>query len=513
MSDKVAARWTANKAFCTFGKVSDERIDHNDICSVLRTVHGDTLKGALIARELHADTIVDGVTIPGLPHYHAAIFGDFKKRGAEFTKFNRICSGYEFPSGAKLPVGNNNMQFSHPNAPNKPWPFGGGSDSMTGYLTKPKKDKVVDTHPLIVYWDTDDQRITCTLDDLHMEYNRQYPAAISLAGRAKLVRQMKEDGANKDDVIEVLINDMTKDNSYQFGPLMELFKAVPRIETVNELRKVTPRPGQALCRDAICAPLDPTNNRNRGIWLHSKPGWGKSLMYNIIAQEIGEDKIFIPAERNDSYSTMSMIGYNNEPVIFMDDTRGYTDGSGVAHHKGNFIKFIKAIATGDIMKYTMYNQVHTFRPYARVLITSNYAMPVSHEDDDNEALKQRYTEISSDDINKIAQQLKLPLDLGTNTAGTALQGVMPVVAPHTASNPSTPLRLAPAGNQQVDITSSGNNRPRARRRLFESDVEVMDLTQSPQPNDDEDDIDEPVVDIADQEQSEETDLLCYSDSM
>lgn len=412
--------------------------------------------------------------------------GQFAKRGAVFKSFNTTSNGFTFDNGCKMPVGGNQLQFCHTVSKAR-WPF----DKMVSYLSKASPTKTIDTTPLIFKMEEIDgewfnQQVSAV--QLNELYNSTYGKAAGLLARAAEVREMAEDGASRADVIQVILPNITKDNAYEFNILLELFKATSMISEVPVIPDWVPRPWQDLIIRWILTPADIKDTNKRGIWLCCKAGEGKSSLIDMIRTAAGYDKVFIPAKRNGTYTTMSMTGYNKEPIIAIDDSRAYTDEQGHTQHKSTIIEFIKAIASGDDMVYTMYNTRYFYKPLAKILITSNFPLPTSHMEEEQAAINRRYIDIDNTDADRIAGILRVPRVLGTNAAGTHLQGVLPnpensSPAVHLAgltTPPASPVDDRAGPNDIVDLTTpgSGNPRPRASRRLdYQDGVEESKDTQ------------------------------------
>lgn len=464
---------------------------HHDIGALLLAVFGDKLYGGVICHETHAD---------GGHHYHAAIFGDIPKRGALLRKFNDKSSQWGCEAGVNLPVGGNHIQFSHTLAKNVPWPFL-GERGMLSYLTKSTAKKTVDPAPLWFTVANGDASALehVTQDDVIDGYRERFPAKAGLMARAAIVKEMAENGAPTAEVIETLMEDTTRENAHEFAMLIQLFNATAKIVEAVDLPIFEPRPWQKLVLDWMLMPLDPKDNNKRGLWLHCPPNSGKSTLITMLKSIAGVDAVFIPAERTETYNTQSMNGYDGQKIIALDDTRGYTNDTGGTVHKASFIKFIKAIASGDDMVYTMYNKVFKHKPFARILITSNYAMPHVNEEDENFALRRRYLELQSIDIDQVAKDLGLPRDLATRqgelvgviAAPPVIQQPVPVQAQPTHFGAQGPIEMIDLITPPVSPVTeapemgSGNPAPRTRRRItqYPSDDEGVEEEKDSQMSD------------------------------
>lgn len=427
---------------------------------------GSNLLGGVVCRETHAD---------GGVHYHAAIFGNFQKRGAMLRSFNSRSSQWGCDAGVNLPVGGNRIQFAHTNPKNVPWPFL-GPKSMLEYLTVSSAKKNVDANP---YWFTVCDGDTTDVEQVDQDtvedaYKIAFPARVGLMGRAAIVEAMAEDGTPEAEVIKVIMADTTRENAHEFAMLIRLFNVTARITEPAELPQFIARAWQQLVLDWMVMPLDKKDNNKRGLWMHCPPNSGKSTLITMLKSLVGVDNVFIPAERTETYNTQSMNGYTGQAIIALDDTRGYTNDTGSTVHKASFIKFIKAIASGDDMVYTMYNKVHRYQPFARILITSNYPMPVVNEEDENIALRRRYIELKSIEVDEVARDLGLPRDLAA--AGGQLVGVLAAAHPPPHFGAQMPLECvdlctppqSPHGGDPP-LLNSGNPAPRTRRRIASVD--------------------------------------------
>jgi len=469
-------QWTANHAFATWSQVP-VTVEKSDITRLLLGIFDSKLRGGVVVREVHAD---------GGIHFHAAVFGDIPKRGSVFSSFNTKSSGWPCASGVHLPVGGNHLQFSHGKPKNLPWPFL-GENSMVEYLTKSTPKKTVDPDPLFFTVDlldlSDIEQVD--IDAMCDSYRTAYPAPVGLMGRAALVEEMAEAGVPTSEVIKAIMVDTTKDNAHEFAMLIQLFNATARISDPVELAEFEPRPWQKMVLDWMTMPLDKMDNNHRGLWMHCPPGSGKSTLITMLKSLVGVDSVFIPAERTETYNTQSMNEYAGQRIIALDDTRGYTNDTGSTIHKASFIKFIKAIASGDDMVYTMYNKVFRYQPVARILITSNYPMPVVNEEDENIALRRRYIELKSIEVDQVAKDLGLPRNLAARDG--ELVGVVAPVHPPPNFGAQMPLgdaledpicidlRTPPSSPRElnappVGLSDSGNPRARTRARVNYSEL-------------------------------------------
>lgn len=445
---------TSDKAFFTWAQ-TNASYRRSDVLRLLRGTYTDSLVGGAIVKERHAD---------GGIHFHAACFGTFKRKGA-FELFNSNTATYRNSDNEPIsPVGGAcKMQFSHGSG--KPWPFiGTPKPSMLDYLLEASPKKEIDENPRLFLIQEDNSVATVDLEQLKEAYQAWNPPAQGLMGKIARVREMAEAGADRGDVIEMIASGISRDNAHEFNILMEMYRSTPIYTLERPIPAFEPHPWQKLVIDFCMKDLDEMDNNHRGMWLHSTAGSGKSTIIKILQRELGSDGIFFPTTKNGAYTDESMTGYANQRIIVLDDVRAYEDTNNIVHHKATFIKFIKQIATGDRMSYVMYGKRHDYDPYARILITSNYAMPTVMSAEENKALRRRYIEICSTNEHVIAGILGLPREL------TADRGRLRATMAATAAAARAGEIASPATRTRAYTPpDSGNPAPRYRVRFNEEE--------------------------------------------
>lgn len=451
-------RQSTNKApaaFITFPRTPDG-LTRSDIIRLCRDAFGG-LEGGLIAKEKHKD---------GSTHYHAAIFGTFIRKNA-FPKFQKFVQGYSVRDEISMKDAACHMQFAHSGG--KKWPFTGTpKPDMIDYLSvggDHKPDEEIDKNSrafVLNETDTGKHIVYIRIDELRDAYMKFDPAAgTGILGRMQTVVGMAQAGASRDDVIMEIGAGITKENSFEYQILMDLFKATDKYIAEAPYPDFEPNAWQQLIIDRMMLKTDPKDNNYRGIWLCTPAGGGKSTVLRMLEHYAGLDNVFTPTLKNNTYGPESLNGYEQQPIIIIDDVRAFTNSNQEVLHKGAFIAFAKAIASGDRISYQLYGKRHDFLVNARVLITSNFPMPHLEQAEEMKAFQRRYIEIDTTDEHRIAGLLNLPRDLGYR--GGLL---MPV-----RSRPTTPVSPAPAARSYTP-PSSGNPAPRRRVR-FNDDTFVF----------------------------------------
>jgi len=408
------------------------------------------LEGGIVAKEKHKD---------GSTHYHAALFGSFRRKTAA-PDFQRAVQAFQSrEENVSLAGTGCHLQFAHKGGTR--WPFHGApKPDMVDYLTvTTDKKPSVDISPrCFVMHDLEGggkQRVWIDVDSLRDAYNKFDPQGkAGLLGKIETVTSMAQAGASKQAVILELAGDITKENSYQYNILMDIWKATPKYIPEAPQPDFTARPWQQLIIDRMMLPIDIKDNNHRGIWLCTPAGGGKSTLLRMLESIAGLDNVFTPTIKNNCYGAESMNGYEQQPIIIIDDVRAYTDSNQEVLHKGAFIAFAKAIASGDRLSYQLYGKRHDYLVQARVLITSNFPKPILVQEEEQKAFDRRYIEINTSDVNVMGGLLNLPRNLGYR--GGLL---MPVL--DSAPTPA-PQRRA------FTPPDSGNPAPRARVRFNDS---------------------------------------------
>lgn len=451
----------APAAFLTFPK-SPDALTRSDIVKFCMSTFPE-LEGGIVAKEKHKD---------GSTHYHAAVFGSFTRKNA-FPKFNKAVQEFRTTEENALLAGTGcHMQFTHERGTK--WPFHGApKPDMVDYLTVPTDKKpTIDKHPrcfIINDIDGERKRVWCDVPSLRDAYSAFDPGSkAGLLGRMEMVVAMAQSGAKRADVIAEIAGDMTKDNSYQYQILMDVFRATDKYIPEAVYPDFVPKDWQKLIIDRIMLPIDPKDNNHRGIWLCTPAGGGKSTLLRMIEHHAGLENVFTPTLKNNTYSAESMNGYEQQPIIIIDDVRAFTSSNQEVLHKGAFIQFMKSIASGDRMSYQLYGKRHDFLVQSRILITSNFGKPVVDSEEEQKAIDRRYIEINTNDVHMIAGLLKLPRKLGYR-AGLLVPEMAGVAAAARAGELSTPRGSMTRPYSPPD---SDNPAPRARVR-FNNDTFVL----------------------------------------
>lgn len=467
--DRKQSTNKAPAAFLTFPRTPDG-LTRSDVIRLCRDAFPE-LEGGLVAKEKHKD---------GSTHFHAAVFGVFTRKNA-FVKFQKHVQQYKFRDEISFAESACHMQFAHSGG--KKWAFSGTpKPDMIDYLSVPSDHKPADeidsNSRAFVINDTETGRhiVYVDKDALRDAYNKFDPAAgTGLLGRMQTVIGMAQAGASRDSVIMELGSSITKDNAFEYQILMDLFKATDKYIPEAPYPDFEPNAWQQLIIDRMMMKTDPKDNNFRGIWLCTPAGGGKSTVLRMLEHYAGLDNVFTPTLKNNTYGPESMNGYEQQPIIIIDDVRAFTNSNQEILHKGAFIAFAKAIASGDRISYQLYGKRHDFLVNARVLITSNFPMPQLDQPEEQRAFQRRYIEIDTADEHKIAGLLSLPRELGYRNGL-----LMPV-----RQRPVTPT-IAAQLQRTYTPPSSGNPGPRRRVRfnddnfVFGSDEPsqdaVVDLT-------------------------------------
>jgi len=339
--------------------------------------------GCYVVQETHQD---------GASHLHAACFGKFRR--------DRLAKDLH----RAIPNQHINVLFAHKPKPGKtsgaPWPL----LAMVEYLHTPAKDKHVDEEPLI--W-VDGEELVPNADAFVDLYEERF-ASDSVKGIMQKLREAKANNATLNDAISTVLESTTKDTGFAYRGLVEFFQTLPKVPMPLTPEGEEPRGWQVPVVTWALSPC-PTGTDGRGMWLHQDSGAGKTWVINYIADQLPQG-IFRPGLRpHGGYDAISMMHYNNEPLILLDDigcsTRDGPNGETINMWKGVVMDFLKLITSNAPMAFDFGGKRYEVTPRGRVLVTSNFNLPPGRHIEDGAALRRRYLELSADSAEAVANAI------------------------------------------------------------------------------------------------------------
>lgn len=351
------------------------------------------LEGALVVAEQHSD---EGA------HLHAVVWGQFRS------------DRYAKALHRALPERHVNVLFRHPGKGGTKYGPLWSLMGMVKYVTDPAKDKTVDPSPLVWVSGRNDPSV----DDFGTDYLAKYLPQ-SLQEKLAMVEKLKADGGSLSDAIIMAAEKISKDNSHDFGIVLQYFKsltpALPKITPEGE----TPRDWQQLIIDWALSPC-PTGTNNRGLWLRMPSGAGKTWVLNYISDNI-EGGVFRPGFRPDgSFDAVSLLRYNGEALILFDDigatVKEMENGMERTLWKNKTMDLFKMVANNTPIPIDFGGEHREIMIKGRVLVTSNFSLPDGRNAEDGAALRRRYIELCMTDLDRLKKALTG--DVPTQTAGT-----------------------------------------------------------------------------------------------
>ena len=144
----------------------------------------------------------------------------------------------------------------------------------------------------------------------------------------------------------------------------------------GDLSKLWPSQLEPL-KQAECSPV----KRCQHYWLQAGTGWGKSLVLGFMLCRYGASNVFFLRYRptTGSYDEISLLGYNNEPIIFIDDVVPKVSKAGKETWPHAFEQFVKRLGNGLPIGFIFGAQNISVTIVAKIFITSTYDPPTDAE--------------------------------------------------------------------------------------------------------------------------------------
>jgi len=353
------------------------------------------VKGCVIAQENHQDT--EGV------HLHAACFGTFRS--------DRLAKDLHLA----LPGKHVSVLFTHKPAIGKrsgaKWPL----VDMVAYLVAPKKAKEIDESPLI-WVDSEDD---ITDPEAFCDFYEEKYATPTVKTLMQELKYLKEAKGTFNDAVTTVIGGLTKETGFSYRGLIEYFQTLPPVKTPLTEEGDAPLGWQLPVVTWALADC-PKGTDGRGLWLHQDSGEGKTWVINYIADQV--ESVFRPGLRpHGGYDAISMMHYNGEPLILLDDigcsTREGPDGEQINLWKGAVMDFLKLITSNAPIAFDFGGKRYEVLPVGKVLCTSNFRLPPGRNAEDGRALRRRYIELDANSGAAVEQALRgEPLPMFTGNA-------------------------------------------------------------------------------------------------
>lgn len=333
---------------------------------------------ALIVLEKHQD---------GGEHIHAAISGSFRQR--DFVRklrkaVHKKCADHHV-----------DVQYAHPPKKDKgrgmAWPL----DDMVKYLTEPAKDKYVDADPLYVGAVNADDMIEC-------HYHTK-----SATGQFNKLVEMRHARASLTAVIEFIQPSIDKNTAYLYRMMLDYYRNIqlPNPRLIPEGQ--SPRLWQQLAIAFALQPIVDNDTNNRGMWIHTPPGSGKSWLQDFLHDTV-QGGVFYPGTRPSGHlDEVSFRGYAGEAVILIPDISASTrtvDGVTTPVWKRTVLDMLKKICDNTPLSIEFCGELKRVYIHAKIIITSNFRLPRGAVPEEDAAFTRRYIQVES--TTDIAQQLQ-----------------------------------------------------------------------------------------------------------
>lgn len=350
--------------------------------------------GVISCREYHGGTkqkmeervADDSDTLNDANKYHlcAAAFGNFHKKN--LTNRGRTWAQKTFEN----PDQHWSTMYAHvhENANGKKtyndFPF----PEMLEYLTKSSEKKDVDDEPYIIIMDEKGEYEETTATGLlnkYWEFSEPFEA----------MRTMKKMKYSENAVLQNVYT-LAEEDPSKAHYFMKFFESLP----IQEGLKILPeglnlRPWQQ--KIVSWANIPKSTDLPNGLWLNLSAGEGKTTILQALWDTLGGQKgiYILPIRANGSYDTVSMMDYAGQPLIIIDDLTYHTQ-DGVGYMKSTLKELLKRMTETFPIAFKFGNHpVRNVIPMAKVLVTSNYPLPVARDARGKCPFDRRYMEISS----------------------------------------------------------------------------------------------------------------------
>ena len=277
------------------------------------------------------------------------------------------------------------------------WPLA----DMVAYVTEPSEKKDVDLEPLVCTVTDKSETIKnkkqlqlVSVDSLLETYEQQ-------SDMFSAIRDLKRKGIQQGPLIEELM-DRTEQDTQKVNIFLQYFRSID----VSELPKLLPeglilRPWQSTIIQWCNNPI--VKGEPNGMWLNLKSGMGKTTILQALYDTMGVENIYQMSTRSGGYDSISMLAYNDEPIILIDELEFHIDDNGTARPKSSLKEILKKITEKFPISIQFGMKRRCVIPQAKVIITSNH--PLIEDPDVHGACPFARRYISVQDTNFLPEML------------------------------------------------------------------------------------------------------------
>lgn len=358
--------------------------------------------GGIIVQEPHSEQENDSAGAEASEarpfHLHAAIYGNFPAEWKRAVKdLFPDCSVFAQHTHVHQQLLANGQRHPQAGQFKATYHF----PAMVKYLTAPQKDKVLDKDPLY---------FGCESADQLLELYSSFRAGDTF----DMLADAKENKVPRAEVIRALADVVTRDTAYLYRTYMDYYDAF-----VPPKRKILPpdfvlRPWQKMAVGFASMPVGPIETTNTGLWLNVKPGEGKTLAMCAMHDHLDA---YIPFERpGGGYDSSSLSKYDGQGCILFNDlacsTQVMPDGEIKYCWKKGVLSLLKQCHDPLPIAFKFGNTEEVKYVRARIIVTSNFPLPVGYSEDEAAAFRRRMVVVSStDDIAAIFEEYGLIVPL------------------------------------------------------------------------------------------------------
>lgn len=353
-----------DRAFVTFAQTSWTKAQFSDVLQKLGICR------AVIVEEPHAD---------GGRHVHVAASGKIQSNNFARRLHDQCAEGQSI-----------NILYAHPPKAKQTrgsiWPY----ELMVKYITNPSKEKDCDSEPLCIGGDNPGDVI-----EAHKASKAAYTEV------CETLRELKENRAPVEEVIETLMPLITKDNSHQYRMYMDYYDHLQRKKPILTEAGELPRPWQKIAAAFAATPIEKGSTCDRGLWINLPSGVGKSWLQCYLYDN---HSVFIPGIRpHGDYDLISFRAYAGEEIILINDLSASvfesSTGETVVKWKRNVLNLLKCICDNVPLAIEFAGKHTELHFKAKVIVSSNFPLPTGATAEEREAFARRYVVL--DDENQI----------------------------------------------------------------------------------------------------------------
>lgn len=324
----------------------------------------------------------DELTEDNCHHLCAVAFGRFHKknmtnRGRRYfqKKFDKLDQHFSVLYCHVNTSKKGNVSYSS-------WPL----EDMVEYVTEHTEKKDVDETPLIAYEGTPPE------DNTPFSFVERYNEFTNVF---KKVRKMKETNVPVSDVIETVYDQLDSRDKLQTNIFMQYYHNIK-----TELPRLNPedlvlKKWQKQVITWAKAPM--VRDEPPGLWLNLRPGAGKTVLLNQLIDDLGWDNIYSLSHRPGDFDAASMMDYNNQPLILINELEIHKDDEGKSQVTKSLAFILKAMCDRHPIQVKFGNKTTLVVPQAKVIVTSNSPRPIAI-DQAGCPFARRFIELNSSDF-------------------------------------------------------------------------------------------------------------------